>query len=146
MSEVRRIMPLPLGGEHGLPYSRGLMARALMAVGVPADRAYALARTVGHDLASRNSEVVHAGIYYPSGTLKAELCVEGKASLYAHCRSRDIPHLACGKLVVAASPAEAAFLERLENQARANGVDDCTIIDRGGLKRLEPEIGFIGEF
>ena len=51
-------MPLPLGGEHGLPYSRGLMARALMAVGVPADRAYALARTVGHDLASRNSEVV----------------------------------------------------------------------------------------
>jgi 2-phosphoglycerate kinase len=51
-------MPLPLGGEHGLPYSRGLMARALMAVGVPADRAYALARRVGDDLASRNSEVV----------------------------------------------------------------------------------------
>ena len=58
MSEIRRIMPLPLGGEQGLPYSRGLMARALMAVGVPADRAYALARTVGLDLASRNSDVV----------------------------------------------------------------------------------------
>ena len=58
MSEIRRIMPLPLGGEHGLPYSRGLMARALMAVGVPADRAYALARRVGDDLASRGSEVV----------------------------------------------------------------------------------------
>jgi 2-phosphoglycerate kinase len=58
MSEIRRIMPLPLGGEHGLPYSRGLMARALMAVGVPADRAYALARAVGHDLASRHSDMV----------------------------------------------------------------------------------------
>jgi len=58
VSEIRRIMPLPLGGEQGLPYSRGLMARALMAVGVPADRAYALARTVGLDLASRNSDVV----------------------------------------------------------------------------------------
>jgi 2-phosphoglycerate kinase len=58
MSEARRIMPLPLGGEHGLPYSRGLMARALMAVGVPPDRAYALARRLGDDLASRGSETV----------------------------------------------------------------------------------------
>ena len=58
MSEARRIMPLPLGGEHGLPYSRGLMARALMAVGVAPDRAYSLARCVGEELASRNSEVV----------------------------------------------------------------------------------------
>jgi len=58
VSEARRIMPLPLGGEHGLPYSRGLMARALMAVAVPADRAYALARRLGDDLASRNSEIV----------------------------------------------------------------------------------------
>jgi 2-phosphoglycerate kinase len=58
VSEVRRIMPLPLGGEHGLPYSRGLMARALMAVGVAPDRAYALARRLGDDLASRNTDVV----------------------------------------------------------------------------------------
>ena len=58
MTQPRRIMPLPLGGEHGLPYSRGLMARALMAVGVAADRAYALARRVGDDLASRGSDVV----------------------------------------------------------------------------------------
>ena len=58
MSEIRRVMPLPLGGEHGLPYSRGLMARALMAVGVAPDRAYALARRVGDELASRNTEVV----------------------------------------------------------------------------------------
>jgi 2-phosphoglycerate kinase len=58
MSQPRRIMPLPLGGEHGLPYSRGLMARALMAVGVAPDRAYSLARRVGDDLASRGSDVV----------------------------------------------------------------------------------------
>src|SRR4051795_11546273 len=58
MTEPRRIMPLPLGGEHGLPYSRGLMARALMAVGVAPDRAYGLARKVGDDLAARGSDVV----------------------------------------------------------------------------------------
>jgi 2-phosphoglycerate kinase len=58
VSEIRRVMPLPLGGEHGLPYSRGLMARALMAVGVAPDRAYTLARRVGDDLASRSTEVV----------------------------------------------------------------------------------------
>jgi 2-phosphoglycerate kinase len=58
MSQPRRIMPLPLGGEHGLPYSRGLMARALMAVGVAPDRAYSLARRVGDDLASRGTETV----------------------------------------------------------------------------------------
>jgi 2-phosphoglycerate kinase len=58
VSEARRIMPLPLGGEHGLPYSRGLMARALMAVGVAADRAYGLARHLGDDLASRGTDVV----------------------------------------------------------------------------------------
>jgi 2-phosphoglycerate kinase len=58
MTQPRRIMPLPLGGEHGLPYSRGLMARALMAVGVAADRAYSLARRVGDDLATRSSDVV----------------------------------------------------------------------------------------
>ena len=58
MTQPRRIMPLPLGGEYGLPYSRGLMARALMAVGVPPDRAYALARRLGDDLAARGSDVV----------------------------------------------------------------------------------------
>jgi 2-phosphoglycerate kinase len=58
VSEIRRIMPLPLGGEHGLPYSRGLMARALMAVGVAPDRAYALARRLGEDLAARSTDVV----------------------------------------------------------------------------------------
>ena len=58
MTEPRRIMPLPLGGEHGLPYSRGLMARALMAVGVAPDRAYSLARKVGDDLSARGSDVV----------------------------------------------------------------------------------------
>jgi len=58
VSEIRRVMPLPLGGEHGLPYSRGLMARALMAVGVAPDRAYALARRLGDDLAARHTDVV----------------------------------------------------------------------------------------
>jgi 2-phosphoglycerate kinase len=61
MSQPRRIMPLPLGGEHGLPYSRGLMARSLIAMGVPADRAYTLARRVGNDLHLRGSDIVDLG-------------------------------------------------------------------------------------
>lgn len=122
------------GGVVGLA-----VARALSIAGRDVTLLESEAAT-GSITSSRNSEVVHAGIYYPSGSLKAILCVEGKASLYAYCEARGIPHLRCGKLVVAASPAEAAYLERLQAQARENGVDDCTLIDAGGLKRLEPEL------
>jgi 2-phosphoglycerate kinase len=95
MSEIRRIMPLPLGGEHGLPYSRGLMARALMAVGVPADRAYALARRVGDDLASRNSEVVELD-RLESLAVESLGEVEGSAAVrqlrrYNELRELDLP-------------------------------------------------------
>ena len=97
MSEARRIMPLPLGGEHGLPYSRGLMARALMAVGVPPDRAYALARRVGNDLASRQSDVVELDRLE---TLAAESLgeVEGGEAVrqlrrYQELRELDLPVL-----------------------------------------------------
>ena len=97
MSQPRRIMPLPLGGEHGLPYSRGLMARALMAVGVPPDRAYALARRVGNDLASRQSDVVELDRLE---TLAAESLgeVEGGEAVrqlrrYQELRELDLPVL-----------------------------------------------------
>jgi len=97
VSEARRIMPLPLGGEHGLPYSRGLMARALMAVGVPPDRAYALARRVGNDLASRQSDVVELDRLE---TLAAESLgeVEGGEAVrqlrrYQELRELDLPVL-----------------------------------------------------
>jgi 2-phosphoglycerate kinase len=95
MTEVRRIMPLPLGGEHGLPYSRGLMARALMAVGVAPDRAYTLARRVGDDLAERGTDVVELDRL---GSLAVEILgeVEGTEAVrqlrrYQELRELDLP-------------------------------------------------------
>ena len=95
MSQPRRIMPLPLGGEHGLPYSRGLMARALMAVGVPADRAYALARRAGDDLAADATTVLdldHLAVL--AGEILGE--EEGRAAMhrlrrYQELRELDVP-------------------------------------------------------
>lgn len=95
MSQPRRIMPLPLGGEHGLPYSRGLMARALMAVGVPADRAYALARRAGDDLAARGSTVLDLDrLAVLAGVILGE--EEGSAAMlrlrrYQELRELDLP-------------------------------------------------------
>ncbi|SFA97961.1 L-2-hydroxyglutarate oxidase LhgO [Rhizobium sp. NFR07] len=89
---------------------------------------------------SRNSEVIHAGLYYPTGSRKAELCVKGKQDLYAYCRERHVPHRQCGKLVVASSPQEVAYLEKLLVQASANGVDDCRLIDASELRSMEPQI------
>jgi 2-phosphoglycerate kinase len=95
VSQPRRIMPLPLGGEHGLPYSRGLMARALMAVGVAPDRAYSLARRVGDDLASRRSEVVELDRLEEHAILALGE-VEGREALrqlrrYQELRELDLP-------------------------------------------------------
>jgi 2-phosphoglycerate kinase len=95
MSQPRRIMPLPLGGEHGLPYSRGLMARALMAVGVSPDRAYALARRVGDDLAARSSDVVEVD-RLESLAVESLGEVEGREALrqlrrYQELRELDLP-------------------------------------------------------
>ena len=95
MSQPRRIMPLPLGGEHGLPYSRGLMARALMAVGVPADRAYALARRAGDDLAASGSTILDFDrLAVLAGEILGE--EEGSAAMhrlrrYQELRELDVP-------------------------------------------------------
>ncbi|MET0359880.1 MAG: FAD-dependent oxidoreductase, partial [Pararhizobium sp.] len=94
----------------------------------------------GSITSSRNSEVIHAGLYYPGGSRKAELCVRGKHALYAYCRERHVAHRQCGKLVVASNPGEVAYLEKLLTQASANGVDDCRLIDAGELRATEPQI------
>jgi L-2-hydroxyglutarate oxidase LhgO len=94
----------------------------------------------GSITSSRNSEVIHAGLYYPRGSRKAELCVRGKHALYAYCRERHVAHRQCGKLVVASNPGEVAYLEKLLTQASANGVDDCRLIDAGELRATEPQI------
>lgn len=95
---------------------------------------------IGSGTSSRNSEVIHAGLYYPTGSRKAELCVSGKHALYAFCRERNIPHRQCGKLVVASSVEDMAYLDKLRRQAAANGVHDCRLVDRAQLRELEPEI------
>src|SRR6185436_5761062 len=75
----------------------------------------------GQETSSRNSEVIHAGLYYPTGSLKARLCVEGNRRLYALCAPHEIPHRRIGKIIVAAAPAEMPALERLQALGAANG-------------------------
>src|ERR1700742_2056291 len=82
------------------------------------------ADAIGTVTSSRNSEVIHAGIYYSAGSLMARLCVSGKHALYDYCRDHGIPHRNCGKLIVATSPAETAKLQSIRAHAEANGVRD----------------------
>lgn len=94
----------------------------------------------GMETSSRNSEVIHAGIYYPTGSLKAELCVSGKHLLYEFCERWSIPHNRCGKIIVANSEEEADSLQELLEQARANGVEDLEELNHAKLAALEPHI------
>lgn len=94
----------------------------------------------GEHASSRNSEVIHAGIYYPPGSLKARLCVEGRARLYDYLARKGIAHRRPGKLVVAASPEQLPALRQLAERARANGVADLRLLDEAGLRRLEPAL------
>ncbi|MDF2366939.1 NAD(P)/FAD-dependent oxidoreductase [Sneathiella sp.] len=94
----------------------------------------------GEETSSRNSEVIHAGIYYPKDSLKARFCVEGKTRLYEYCATRHVPHRNCGKLIVATSEEELATLEGLAAKAAANGVDDIEYLSRDAAKKMEPSL------
>ena len=98
------------------------------------------ADAVGTGTSSRNSEVIHAGIYYPTGSLKARLCVEGKALLYAYCAERGVGHSRCGKLLVATNGAQVGKLQSIIDKARANGVPDLVLLTRDEARALEPEL------
>jgi len=95
---------------------------------------------IGTHTSSRNSEVIHAGIYYPRGSLKARACVEGRERLYAYCAERGVPHRRCGKLIVAADAAQLPELEAILARAHANGVADVTRIGGAAARALEPEL------
>lgn len=95
---------------------------------------------IGTGTSSRNSEVIHAGIYYPAGSLKARLCVQGKHSLYAYCQERGIPHRRCGKLLVATDAGRAEALPGIVARAAANGVPDLQLLTRAQALELEPAI------
>jgi L-2-hydroxyglutarate oxidase LhgO len=123
-------------------------------VGLAVARALALAgrdvmvlereATIGTGTSSRNSEVIHAGIYYPAGSLKAQLCVAGRDMLYAYCSERGVAHQRCGKLIVANTPSQLAALPAILDKARANGVHDLHLLDREQARRLEPELECLG--
>ncbi|MDI4664310.1 NAD(P)/FAD-dependent oxidoreductase [Xanthobacter autotrophicus] len=98
------------------------------------------AGAIGTGISARNSEVIHAGIYYEPGSLKADLCVKGRDALYAFCASHGIGHSRLGKLIVAASADEVAYLEKLAAHGAANGVGDLVMLDGAGARALEPSL------
>jgi L-2-hydroxyglutarate oxidase LhgO len=95
---------------------------------------------IGQGTSSRNSEVIHAGLYYEPGSLKARLCVEGRRALYEYCAIRGVAHRRSGKLVIATSPDEDAAVLKLHQRALANGVEDLELIGAGRLKDMEPHV------
>lgn len=96
--------------------------------------------TFGQETSGRNSEVIHAGIYYPTGSLKATLCVEGKELLYRFCQKWGVEHRRLGKIIVARRQEEIGGLESLLEQGRQNGVEDLEMLDKHQLARLEPNV------
>jgi len=122
-------------------------------VGLAVARALALAgrevivleseSTTGTGTSSRNSEVIHAGIYYPPGSLKARLCVAGRRALYPFLAERGIAHRRCGKLIVATDPNQVPGLEKLQGQAKANGVADLRMLSAREARALEPQLACV---
>ncbi|NGO52954.1 NAD(P)/FAD-dependent oxidoreductase [Allomesorhizobium camelthorni] len=102
------------------------------------------ADAIGTEISSRNSEVIHAGIYYPAGSLMARLCVAGRNALYAYCRARGIPHRKCGKLIVATSAEELEMLPAITARAATNGVSDLRRISAAEAMALEPALATTG--
>jgi L-2-hydroxyglutarate oxidase len=95
---------------------------------------------IGRHQTGHNSGVIHAGIYYAPGSLKARLCVEGSRDIYAYCDEKGIPYERCGKLIVATRDDELGRLEDLLARAQANGVPDVALVDEGGLREIEPNV------
>ncbi len=98
------------------------------------------AEGIGTVTSSRNSEVIHAGIYYKAGSLMARMCVSGKRALYDYCRSHGIPHKNCGKLIVATTPKETEKLQSIREHAAANGVLDMQVLSGEAARALEPAL------
>ena len=119
-------------------------------VGLAVARAAALAghevivaeatRGIGNGVSSRNSEVIHGGMYYPTGSLRAHHCPRGRRMLYEFCASHGVPHRKCGKLIVATEDAEVGKMEAILKQGLANGVEGFEMIDGAAARAMEPAL------
>ena len=103
-------------------------------------------RWIGSETSSRNSEVIHAGLYYAQGSLKAVLCLEGRRALYEYCGEHGVPHKKIGKLLVACRDEDLPSIERVWERAHANGVDDLEWLGGNEVHALEPELSCIKAF
>jgi len=125
-------------GAVGLAVARELALAGREVVILEAENAF------GTVTSARNSEVIHAGLYYPTGSLRARLCVQGKQMLYDFCAERGVGHQRCGKLIVATDAAELAGLDALLAQANANGVNDLQRLSADEARALEPALACVG--
>jgi L-2-hydroxyglutarate oxidase LhgO len=121
-------------GVIGLAIARGLAQAGREVIVLEA------AESIGTVTSSRNSEVIHAGIYYKAGSLMARMCVSGKRALYQYCTDHRIPHRNCGKLIVATTPQESEKLHAIRAHAAANGVDDLQTLSGKAARELEPAL------
>ena len=121
-------------GVVGLAVARALALRGREVMVLEA------ADQIGTGISSRNSEVIHAGLYYPAGSLEAQLCVRGRDMLYAYCAERGVPHRRCGKLVVATSLEQLASLRSVQARAEANGVGDLRWLSQQDAQAMEPAL------
>lgn len=135
MTEVLELDAVVVGGGViGLALARELALRGREVTLLEAES------RIGNHTSSRNSEVIHAGIYYPQGSLKAELCVGGKERLYQYCAEADVPHRRIGKIIVATRDEEVPTLDGILAKAKSNGVHDLTWLDAKDIHELEPSV------
>jgi L-2-hydroxyglutarate oxidase LhgO len=99
---------------------------------------------IGTHTSSHNSDVIHAGLYYPQGSLKAKLCVAGRHALYKYLDERHLPHRKLGKLIVATNPAQLGELKTIAHHARQNGVNDLQHLSQSDVSQLEPHLNSLG--
>ena len=125
-------------GVVGLAVARALAGAGREVIVLDAENAF------GTGTSSRNSEVIHAGLYYPTGSLRARLCVRGKQLLYDYCASHGVAHQRCGKLIVASQAGELPALDRLQATALANGVHDLQRLSAAEALALEPALQCVG--
>ncbi|MGH8144330.1 MAG: NAD(P)/FAD-dependent oxidoreductase, partial [Steroidobacteraceae bacterium] len=122
------------GGVVGLAVARHLALSGREVILFEAESA------LGTGTSSRSSEVIHAGIYYPTGSLRARLCVPGREALYRYCADHGVGHRRLGKLIVATGAEEVAILDQYAAQAHANGVEDLRALTAVQVRELEPQL------